>query len=144
MRILQDFLAHYFRIRCPLKTYSIWDNIGSPRFASGLRSKNAGGPHTPRGDRKACFSGSEAARRSKKTIDNRFPLSVTEPKREGVWEYWRSPSKSYMIHIKPRKRFGFRFVFSMNCPRQSVGDNSLCLGYVFILPRSNMNNQYPS
>ena len=41
------------------------------------------GSYTPPEDLKARFQGSEAARRSKKTIDNRFPLSVTEPKREG-------------------------------------------------------------
>ena len=41
------------------------------------------GSYTPPEDPKARFQGSEAARRSKKTIDNRFPLSVTEPKREG-------------------------------------------------------------
>ena len=45
------------------------------------------GSHTPPEDLKARFQGSEAARRSKKTIDNRFSLSVTERKREGVRVY---------------------------------------------------------
>ena len=51
------------------------------------------GSHTPPEDRRARSQGSEAARRSKKTIDNRFPLSVTEPKREG-WGYIRQRRNS--------------------------------------------------
>ena len=41
-----------------------------------------------------------------------------------------------------KNRTGFRFVFSMNCPRRLVGDISLYLIILFIYPNSNMNSQY--